>query len=54
MDEAAPILNICGQRVGLGPLRREHLPLYVRWLNDLNTADDAGAGGGLARARVGG
>ena len=38
MDEAAPILNICGQRVGLGPLRREHLPLYVRWLNDLNTS----------------
>ena len=38
MDEAAPILNIRGQRVGLGPLRREHLPLYVRWLNDLNTS----------------
>jgi RimJ/RimL family protein N-acetyltransferase len=33
-DEAAPIINITGERVLLGPLRRELLPLYTRWMND--------------------
>ncbi len=30
----APILNIVGERVALGPLRRDLLPLYTRWIND--------------------
>jgi RimJ/RimL family protein N-acetyltransferase len=33
----APIVNITGDQVALGPLRREHLPLYLRWLNDFAT-----------------
>lgn len=28
------ILNIVGERVALGPLRRELIPLYQRWRND--------------------
>lgn len=29
-----PILNIVGERVALGPLCRELIPLYTRWRND--------------------
>jgi RimJ/RimL family protein N-acetyltransferase len=32
-----PILNIEGDLVALGPLRRDLLPLYERWINDLRT-----------------
>jgi RimJ/RimL family protein N-acetyltransferase len=32
-----PILNIEGERVALGPLRRDLLPVYQRWINDLGT-----------------
>jgi diamine N-acetyltransferase len=32
-----PILNIEGDLVALGPLRREHIPLYLRWINDFGT-----------------
>ncbi len=28
------ILNITGERVALGPLRRDLIPLYARWKND--------------------
>jgi RimJ/RimL family protein N-acetyltransferase len=37
-----PVLNIVGQRIALGPLRRELLPLYVRWNNDLTAISLAG------------
>jgi RimJ/RimL family protein N-acetyltransferase len=30
-----PILNIEGDLVALGPIRRDLLPLYQRWINDL-------------------
>lgn len=30
-----PILNVEGDLVALGPLRRDLLPLYTRWINDL-------------------
>lgn len=33
-----PVLNIIGERVALGPLRRELLPVYQRWINDFGTA----------------
>ncbi|MFT4038416.1 MAG: GNAT family protein [Thermomicrobiales bacterium] len=33
----APILNIRGDLVGLGPIRREYIPLYQRWMNDFET-----------------
>ncbi|HEY7909746.1 MAG TPA: GNAT family protein [Thermomicrobiales bacterium] len=32
-----PIVNIVGERVALGPIRRDLLPLYQRWLNDFGT-----------------
>ena len=28
-----PILNVVGERVALGPLREDLLPLYGRWIN---------------------
>ncbi len=31
---AAPILNIVGERVALGPHDRALLPLYLKWVND--------------------
>ena len=34
MDD--PIINIVGDKVALGPLRRELLPLYTRWINDFD------------------
>jgi diamine N-acetyltransferase len=37
MSVAAPILNLVGERVALGPMRRELLPLDQRWINDLRT-----------------
>lgn len=33
-----PIVNIVGEKVALGPLRRELVPLYQRWINDLSAA----------------
>ena len=33
-DKGAPIINIEGEAVSLGPIRREHIPLYLRWIND--------------------
>lgn len=36
-DLETPILNIEGELVALGPLRREHIPLYLRWINDFRT-----------------
>jgi len=33
-----PILNIVGELVALGPLRRDLLPTYQRWINDFGTA----------------
>lgn len=32
-----PIYNIRGQKVALGPMRRDLIPLYQRWINDLVT-----------------
>jgi RimJ/RimL family protein N-acetyltransferase len=32
-----PTINITGERVMLGPLRRDLTPLYERWINDLQT-----------------
>jgi RimJ/RimL family protein N-acetyltransferase len=30
-----PIVSFAGERVALGPLRRDLVPLYLRWVNDL-------------------
>lgn len=38
MDGATePILNVRGDLVALGPLRRDLIPTYARWVNDLGT-----------------
>ena len=42
MDLDAPIFNIGGEQVALGPLRREHIPLYLRWINDFGTTRNLG------------
>jgi RimJ/RimL family protein N-acetyltransferase len=38
-----PILNIEGELVALGPLNRELLPLYQRWINDFEALRTLGA-----------
>ena len=43
MDNAEPpILNVVGERVALGPIRRDLLPTYQRWVNDLAAGDRLG------------
>lgn len=34
MTDDQPIVNIVGEKVALGPLRRDLMPLYDRWFND--------------------
>lgn len=34
--EEGPILNIIGEKVALGPIRRDLLPLYLKWINDFD------------------
>jgi RimJ/RimL family protein N-acetyltransferase len=36
--QEAPITNIVGDQVALGPLRSDLIPLYTRWRNDFGTA----------------
>jgi RimJ/RimL family protein N-acetyltransferase len=36
-DPVAPIINIEGELVSLGPIRRELIPLYLRWINNFAT-----------------
>jgi len=43
--QVQPILCIVGEKVALGPLRRELLPLYQRWLNDFEVTRTTGRGG---------
>jgi diamine N-acetyltransferase len=38
-----PVVNVVGERVALGPLRRDLLPTYQRWGNDFAAADRFGA-----------
>ena len=37
-----PIWNIEGDKVALGPLRKEHVPLYTKWMNDFEVARTLG------------
>jgi len=30
----APVLNMCGRKVALGPIRRDLISTYLRWIND--------------------
>lgn len=36
-EDNAPIFNIVGEHVALGPLRRDLIPRYCRWNNDFAT-----------------
>ena len=38
-----PVLNVVGELAALGPLRRDLLPLYGRWINDLASARNLGS-----------
>ncbi|MGH2533483.1 MAG: GNAT family N-acetyltransferase [Thermomicrobiales bacterium] len=42
MNDEAPIVNIVGELVALGPVRRDLLPLYQRWVNDFQTTRNIG------------
>ena len=46
MDSKAvqPVVNVEGERVALGPLRRDLVALYHRWHNDLGVARTLGVG----------
>lgn len=36
-DTQQPIINITGEKIALGPIRRDLIPLYQQWLNQLET-----------------
>jgi RimJ/RimL family protein N-acetyltransferase len=33
----APIVNVVGERVALGPMSKDLLPLFTRWINDFSS-----------------
>ncbi|MCX6020814.1 MAG: GNAT family protein [Chloroflexi bacterium] len=33
-NPSQPIINFAGEKVALGPLRRDLMPLYMKWVND--------------------
>ena len=39
---AEAIINVRGERVGLGPLRRDLVGEYQRWYNDVSTSETLG------------
>lgn len=42
-EAAAPIINVTGEKVALGPLRRDLVPLYQTWENDFEVTRTLGA-----------
>ena len=38
----SPIVNIIGEKVALGPLTRDLVPLLTRWSNDFATRQNIG------------
>jgi RimJ/RimL family protein N-acetyltransferase len=42
-ERAEPVLNVQGDLVALGPLRRELLELYARWANDFEAMSMVGS-----------
>ncbi len=51
-DGGAPIVNIIGARVALGPLRRDLLPTYQRWNNDFGMTRTLRSSGPWTREQV--
>ena len=35
--DQSPLVNIVGEKIALGPLRKDLVPLYARWFNDFTT-----------------
>jgi diamine N-acetyltransferase len=35
-EGSSPVVNIVGEKVALGPMRRDLVPLYQRWMNDFS------------------
>jgi diamine N-acetyltransferase len=58
MDQTAhaqeqPVLNVIGELVALGPVRRDVLPTWLRWENDFEvTRTDGGKMGVMTRERL--
>ncbi len=42
LTAAAPTVNIVGDKVALGPRRRDLLPLYLTWINDFEVVRNLG------------
>ena len=42
-EATLPLVNIVGEKVALGPLRKDLIPIYTRWYNDFNTLRTLGA-----------
>jgi RimJ/RimL family protein N-acetyltransferase len=42
-ETSDPIINITGDRVTLGPISRDLVPLYTRWINDFSALRTLGA-----------
>ncbi len=38
-----PLINITGDRIALGPLRKDLVPTYARWMNDFEVIGTLGA-----------
>jgi diamine N-acetyltransferase len=36
-DSSRPVVNIVGEKIALGPIRRDLVPVYQRWINDFAT-----------------
>jgi RimJ/RimL family protein N-acetyltransferase len=45
----SPVIMIRGTLVGLGPLDRRHIPLYLRWMNDPEVTRGLGQSGPFTR-----
>jgi RimJ/RimL family protein N-acetyltransferase len=41
-DDASPIVNITGERVALGPVAKDMLPMFMRWINEFGTQQRLG------------
>lgn len=44
-SDDAPILNLVGEKVALGPIRRDLVPVYERWINDFEVVRTLGVSG---------
>ena len=47
-----PLILVSGQRVGLGPLRRDLIPTYTRWQTDLEVMRGVGHSGRVPRVET--